>query len=134
MQLNVILELPVNDLCDLLTTAWEGGSDHWTAAYDARATRRNEPIEGEVLRELDVVKIDYQTPGGDDEFNEPVKQQQIEPADIGRAIERVMNRSVEVADHIIKDLESNIQEVGACDADTADVLLQVATFGEIVYG
>lgn len=133
MQLNVTVEIPEKDLCDLLTTAWEGGSDYWSASYDARAIRRGGDKQND-LSEFDVVQIEYQTPGGDDEFNEPVKQQTIAPADIGNAIAIVLNRAIKVGDHIIKDLENNIQEVGLCDADTADVLLQVATFGDIIYG
>jgi hypothetical protein len=134
MQLNVTLEIPETHLCDLLTTAWEGGSDHWTPAYDARSVRRKEPVEGEILRELDVIRIVYQTPDGNDEFNEPVQTNEVGPEQIAAAIGAVMNGAVEVGDHIRKDIENNINEVGACDADTADVLLQVATFGSIIYG
>lgn len=133
MKLNVNLEIPETHLCDLLTTAWEGGSDFWTYAYEAHATRRGGEHSSD-LRELDVVKIDFGTPEGNDEFNEPVKAAVIGPEQIGEAIGKVMNRQVKVGDHIIKDLENNLEKVGACDADTADVLLQVATFGDIIYG
>ena len=133
MHLNVSLEIPETDLCDLLTTAWEGGSDFWTPSYDAKAVRRGGEKTSD-LRELDVVLIEFQTPGGDDEFNQEVIRTSVGPDQIGEAISKVLNGTVQVGDHIIKDLQNNIQEVGMCDADTADVLLQVATFGEIIYG
>lgn len=133
MYVNVTLELPEKDCCDLLTTAWEGGSDYWTPAYDAKGIRRGGPEDPE-LRHLDVVRIEYQTPDGDDEFNEPVKQPVVNAAAMAAAIAKVLNGEVEVGQHIKDDINHNIREVGACDADTADVLLQIATFGEIIYG
>ena len=133
MKLNVNVEIPETHLCDLLTTAWEGGSDYWTPSYDAQATRRGGDEDGE-LRHLDVVLITYHTPGGDGDCNEPVTLHIVGPEQIGQAIGLVLNGTVKVGDHILKDLQNNLEEVGACDADTADVLLQVATFGEIIYG
>jgi hypothetical protein len=130
---NVNIEIPESALCDLLTTAWEGGSDFWTPSYDARAIRRGgEP--NDLMNHLDVVQIIFHTPGGDEEFNEPVKCEVIGPHEIGFAIAKVLNGTALAGKHILEDIHSNIEELGACDADTADVLLQVATFGEIVYG
>lgn len=132
-QLQVQIEIPEQALSDLLTTAWEGGSDYWTPSYDAQAHRRGgEPnIE---QNQLDVMSIEFHTPTGDDDCPEPVKLAKVGTNDIGFAIAKVLNGEVKVGDHIKRDLANNIREVGACDADTADVLLQVATFGEVVYG
>lgn len=133
MKANVTIEIPEKALCDLLTTAWEGGSDYWTAPYSAHAHRRGGEPDG-YAGELDVMKITFDSPDGDDEFNEPVKLAEITGADIGRAIAAVLSGTASAGDQIHKDLVDNINDLGACDANTADVLLQVATFGEIVYG
>ena len=129
MQLNVTLEIPEQQLLDFLTTAWEGGIDYWCDAYNPRVNRKP--------KDLDVETIIFDSPEGDDDYNEPVKVTTIGIEQIAAAFARVMNEETlcpglrqiiqgKITNRALDDMD--------LDAGDCDNLVQIAAFGEIVYG
>jgi hypothetical protein len=128
MQLNITLEIPEQQLRDFLTTAWEGGIDYWCDAYNPKA-RRN--------KDLDVERLEFTSPEGDDDFNEPIKVANVGIAEIAAAFSRVMNEETLAPGlrRIIQDkIINRALDDMDLDAGDCDNLVQIACFGDIIYG
>lgn len=105
---------------DLLITAVEGGSGYWATFTHVARNRDVEDREGY----LDVTFVELETI--DEDF----------PCYIGLAqmregIDRLV-RLAAVHEHYGKHIDDLIEE--NWDAETADIILQLAVMGEIVYG
>lgn len=128
MELNITLEIPEQQLRDFLTTAWEGGIDYWCDAYNPKANRN---------KDLDVEAIVFATPEGDDDYNEPIKVTTIGLEQIAAAFAKVLNEPT-VAPGLREIIQRKIINRALDDMDLdagdCDNLVQIACFGEIVYG
>lgn len=122
--LSVTISIPIQNCYDVLTTAAEGGSNYWLFGDDAE-----DFLDQDVKRndQHDVVLIAFNAKDG--------KHFTISPAEIAIAFTKVIRCEVSVR----SDLRTMIASLAcgdACDIDAegADVLVQVAAFGEVVYG
>lgn len=122
---DIVLNIPVprEMLRDLLCTAVEGGSNYWA---DFSAAVRTEGLD--YLR----VKVTEQEPSRDDT---PRVNRYIDADDLAIGIQRLAKAAI--ADDgkfpaAGKHLGDVLSENG--DATTADVVLQMTIFGELIYG
>lgn len=120
-EIALIHTVKAKDLMDVLCTACEGGSAHWVSGYQHMAHRN---------KDGDYVKIEIMNHTENDVApRHPV----IGLADLVRGIQQILDGTAQ-APTARDDIASNIEDLGMVDGDTADAILQVATFGEIVYG
>lgn len=122
----------LQQLADCLTAGMEGGINYWAAiaGYEKpeKITFTAHPDLGEVFPH-----IDYPMNGGavliienDDEPDEHKKRHRL-TLDSLREGARLMAEKYPQHYH-------NLLSESECDAETGDVLIQLALFGEIVYG
>lgn len=112
---------------DVLTTALEGGIGYWSQA-------------SEIQRDADlrVLSVKLQPECDPDDF-EP---RTVTPADVDRGIGLILAGTVKVRGDILESVRADVRELiegeeipgGNIDADGADVIVQAAMFGEIVFG
>jgi len=111
-------------LRDIAITAIEGGTGYWASVSEYRADV--------AANEIIVVIHFYE--GEDDGDDQQTRKLTL--MDIAEGIKRVLNPEFRVGDQIkgclIQSICSN--DAGMADADVADVIVQAALFGEIVYG
>lgn len=121
-KITVNTQVEYEDLQAIMTTAWEGGSDYWMDNYDIAFDRDKDTTN---ITEL-VFKATL-----DDTCPYPTTWHII--ADhIARAIDKLFERPG--YEQAKQDIINNLDELGAVDAETADVLVQLAVFGEVTYG
>jgi hypothetical protein len=107
---------------DIMTTAIEGGSAYWM----------NDGYFVHVARAPDLSITEITIRGAKDE--EPVKREIIGAREIADAITLMFTAGL-VNEHISRDLIQSTNDEGCgCDADTADTIVQIACFDEVVYG
>ncbi len=107
-------------LYDVLTTAIEGGIGYW-----ARVRKLERDAELNVLR--------FEARDAEDGS---APYQSITPEKIDAAIARVQRGSVKVGQSYAAQFVGYPENLNACDVDAigADIVVQVAAFGEIVFG
>jgi hypothetical protein len=124
------LEVPEQNLLDALTTAVEGGISYWV---------NNEEDFNKVSLErdadLNVTKLVFYGRGNvNDDDN---KRYEIVPSDLVGAAQKILSREpkCEVSGSITGQI-ATLASKDFCDIDAwgADVLVQVAAFGEVVFG
>lgn len=127
----VVLNIPVSrqTLRDLLCTAVEGGSNYWADFRDCERTEDLDYIRVRVV-EQEASRADTRR------VNRYVRAE-----DLAKGLERLALASAEQPDAAAwpkhfpgagKHLADALSENG--DAATADVVLQMTVFGELVYG
>lgn len=115
--LPIAAEMLVRDLRDLMTTALEsGGIGYWARVRDVR-------------REEDLTVVSFEVIAKDAESPDAWKR--IDAEGMARAVGWVLSRRVKVRADLVGQIAA---DHGAADADCADLLVQVAAFGDIVYG
>lgn len=119
--MKLMLPFVVSDqlLSDILITAVEGGSDYW--AYYSEVKRD---------AELNILSVRV-TEQADHDVNQEVVTKVVTPHDLAAAIESLASR-VATAGFPYRHIQSVINE--DVDAETADVILQLAVLGEVIYG
>jgi hypothetical protein len=107
---------------DILTTAWEGGIDYWVGEDYRAYPSRNE--------RLDVTMIHIVDSGE----GVGVMANEIGPAQVAAAISRILDE--QITNHEIREdiVRQDLRNDCGADANTADAIVQIACFGEIVYG
>ncbi len=127
-------DITAQQICDLVVTAFEGGSNYWIEAADlAYPTRSDEvwqkraKLESPWYASRDLYELPRWTiritVSEEDEPAERFRELTRERVTIGLNI-----LGTEYHDHLLEILEDN------ADADTADAFLQCALFGGIVFG
>lgn len=120
-RVNIERDLPPQFFYDILTTAAEGGIAYWA---DYRV-KRAEDLSVTEIYDLSDAESGEQFPDYVDVF------------DIFRAVQDVVARRAKVSSWVREAVLSDVEtgESGCrIDADVADVLVQLALFGEVVYG
>jgi hypothetical protein len=102
-----------------MDTAFEGGINYWCAGAHHLLDDDNKVVGWKIMPDRDkAVSVDYDQ--------------------IRAAVRQLANGEVQVNDQIrqwIRDSIGDQDNIGCyIDADAADVIVQVACFGEIVYG
>lgn len=74
--------------------------------------------------------------GSDFEDSDPnsAGEHRLEYSDIAKAVENLYNAKVKMNDGLLNQLEEWVNGHPTMDVDLADVVIQVALFGEIIYG
>ena len=109
----------------IMTTCLEGGSNYWiNEGYSVDAEFKEEKDE---LGFPFYLFVEVKEEEGDGE----VINSRVTKENLSEAAAKIINNQVKVNNTIAKDVE---EERAGADADSADALLQVAVFGEIVYG
>lgn len=111
-------------MSDVLTTAIEGGSNYWLkepeAVQKALVKRqRSGPVS------ISFTWMDAEEP----------QEKTVDLAALAGAVQRVVSEGLmrdDLRDSVLHAVASG--DAGSIDADGADALLQIAAFGEIVYG
>lgn len=118
-------------LRDVLCTALEGGIGYWAEASDIETVEVE--VNGSPMQEyVGCTLTDCE--GTDDEGNDWTHKVTLDT--VAEGIRRIMAREARAR----RDIEDAIRaavadaDAGTIDADAADVIMQVALFGEIVYG
>lgn len=117
MIITVKWDVPEQLLRDLLVTAVEGGSDYW-AEY--RRVMRD--------AELNILSVHVREQEASDQGGRH-QHADITPASMALGLERLAQASFPAA---LTHLANALKEEG--DAETADVVLQMAMFGKLIYG
>lgn len=113
------------EFSDIMTTCLEGGSNYWiNEGYSVDAEHMDE--SGEFGNPF-YLFVDVKDEDGEGE----VINSRVTKKKLSEAAAKIINNQVKVNNTIAKDVE---EERAGADADSADALLQVAVFGEIVYG
>ena len=111
---------------DTLTTAIEGGINYWAMGQNA-------------VREEDLTYVSCELCPAEQAFEKGDKRnawQKVGPAEIEAAMLRIINEQGLCAAYIREAILMDYVDPDSCrgDAETADVIVQVAMFGEIVFG
>lgn len=117
-------EYSLQETANLLITCFEGGSNYWlNGEYKITVVEKfDDKYCGKIPCS---VKIKGKEHCGCEVVNEEVNAKTLT-----EAARKMLSRGVKVSKTIVSDL----LERDGCDADAADCLLQVALFGELVYG
>lgn len=120
MDLHIRVPVMPQLVSDILETAVAGGIDYWLSRITVARNKQLDQIENILVkpdeRDSDFKLIDHPT--------------------AVYAIQRLLEGEVEVSETIKQSIYQAVVENDASyiDADGADVIVQVAAFGEIVYG
>ena len=122
--MRLMLPVEVDDqlLADILITAVEGGSDYWAHYTNLQYEDGN----------LVSVVVSEEEPS----FDDTCRSATVTPHDLAGAIESLASRTCNQGANYPQYPYRHIQRVieGDVDAETADVILQIAVLGEVVYG
>lgn len=135
---HITVQLPVTDeLCaSILCTALEGGTGYWAAAD--KIERRDVPAERRAYEgEFEYVSVELSDTEAQDEDDEPAfPPQVVDYAAIRRGLQRVIAGEVKVRRDLVAACQASVTggDGGDIDADAADVIVQAAMFGELVFG
>jgi hypothetical protein len=139
---NVQFSVPEQVCRDILCTAIEGGSVYWLTDYDG-IDSQSEPSADGKYQEYVGLKIGDPTPGSEAVGTPPVRRV-INCEAIAQAIGHLIQRAGQKGachERYVGELIGSIERgddgsrVG-CSADntTADLVLQMAVFNEVIYG
>lgn len=134
MNLIITLDVPESQFRDVLTTACEGASNYWLEAYKPVAEYIGSPSdEGE----YNVGNVRLFRMLGDDEFNEPAQFNEIDVQRIHTVVQELLNgkfgKQGDWVRTVVYDSLSD-GELGYCDGDASDVIMQLAVFNAVIYG
>ena len=114
-------------LADIITTAVEGGINYW-AAVSSYHWSFEEPATTKVtVHEMDDDEMDYKEVGV-----------RVDIGCIAGAISKIIDRNVEL--HLHESYRQSIAEAssandtGELDSIFADIIVQVAVLGDVIYG
>jgi hypothetical protein len=112
----------VDFLCGIITTAVEGGINYWSHVSDYQ-------WEWDTAMNFTSASVTVHEDESDDEFVIDIDK-------VASAIGKLVAGNVQVRNSLLATLkEANREnEGGEIDADLADIIIQVACFGEIIYG
>ena len=116
----VIVQVDEQFCLDIMSTALESGNGSWWIIdYDITTTRDDK---------RNIIKITLNNPKENDEYNEPPFRNTIQAFDIAKAYGDIMSNNT-------GDCHTESYSINALnyDAGDADVLLQTAVFGKVVY-
>lgn len=120
--LKLEVEVPNQNLYDVLTTAVEGGIRYWLNDLDFKHVNVKRD------KNLNVLLVSFV---GDEDG----KTYLITPEAIISAAQVILSNKVRVRKDIVAQITSiSSQDDYDIDAQAADVLFQVAAFGDIIYG
>ena len=127
---DVTFKISTQACLDIIVTACEGGSNYWLNDH-IEDTKRD--------KDLNYTKLLLKEPSENSEFaGTPPKNFEITAADIPGAISKLIANAGKPGychSRIIADIVGSLEEDGCgCDAEAADCVLQVAVFGECLYG
>ena len=107
----------------IIITALEGGIGYWSECLRYKWQGR----EKDVVARIEIPK---------DEAHEGQTEFDLNNDVIAKGIGRVKNKEFKVAKYILQAILSGDRDNDGCDidSDAADVIVQAALFGEIVYG
>lgn len=119
--ISVAVAIPTQNAIDVLTTAAEGGSNYWL-------TDEQDFLEVSVQRndQNEVVLIAFNGKDG--------KRFSVSPAEVAVAWTRIMRCEVQLRDDLRRMISGLPCADCDIDAEGADALVQIAAFGEVVYG
>ncbi len=112
MQVTLEFQLNHENFIDIIDTACYGAIEYWAEEVEYAAGKLSVSCE------------------------EGAEVHEIEMADMEKAIAKIMEGKVSISDSIRADVTSAIREddYGYIDSYAADAIVQIACFGEIVYG
>lgn len=134
--INVKLELQDQFLRDVLATAVWYGSSYW-AGYENPVLHKQ---EGQSYTDYQSITVNDL---GDDHDEEAKARYEITLAKVAEGIERLIGRNFNSEEsHAIPHVSYSsamlraaaLGDAGNVDADLADIVLQLACFGHIIYG
>jgi len=127
--------IPAADIASVVVTAIEGGSSYWCARYDIRAAVKARAAEAKIEeRPLYSAGAFYLLAGWSIEFHHDGPDSEEGAADVKTALNygRVIRALSLLADKYPAILARIVSE--NYDADDADVFLQLALMGEVIFG
>ena len=112
---------------DFLMTAFD--SHYGSANYWANYLSREGNNASDILDEI-WYSVKFREPDEDDTIHEVNANKVVD------AISKILNNEVQVSDYLVEYLRQAVanDDAGYADGDVADVVVQVATFGNVVYG
>jgi hypothetical protein len=121
------VRLTEQDRSDILVTAIEGGIGYWAGA---------ERIDRD--EDLNILRADLYDRYTEDEEGEPhttTCSLTTKDTALDRAMERILDESL-CGDWIVQYVRDAVEhdDLGFIDATAADVIVQVAMFGEVIFG
>jgi hypothetical protein len=122
--INMPVSISAKRLMDVLTGAVEGGSNYW-----ARISKYNYP-EGKSREDYSYPHIELPFDGGSITFEDAEEQEGFEPTDL--TYDKLQNGLKVMAEKYDWHFKNIVDEND--DAETSDVLLQCALFGQITFG
>lgn len=117
-------------LCDVFTTALEGGIGYWSVAHEYHWAAAAEGIE----QDLDGFYAIITDEEADPEQHVTLR---IDADVIARGLRRIADGEVQISPDIraqVMLLNATNGEDGDYDSTTADCVVQAGLFGEVVYG
>lgn len=133
--LKVTKTISAQCVADILTTAVEGGIAYWANDYRG--------VDWTQDANLYATEFRIGKPHPDAECNEPPKRRKVGAREIVRALQWLQDApsDASIPDHAKAHAETVASIIGHCmpdgfegDAGEADIVLQVAVFGRIIYG
>jgi hypothetical protein len=134
--------LKAQDYSDILTTAVEGGIAYWANDRADDGSLQVERIDRDA--DLNVERIVFNVPAAEDVAGQDVRWRHgyetatVDTFMVEATIRRLATGEVKVRKDIraiaARLLAGDRDAVGDADAEVADVIVQVALFGEVVYG
>lgn len=123
---SIEVPVPISDLADVLTTCCEGGSNYWLDIGDTKDISCVWGEDNNVARLK--FSIDYTGKGW--------VHHDVTPKDLERGLLLALTDTTKLGAPTRHALSALVcaGELGAADADQADVILQLTCFGEVVYG
>jgi hypothetical protein len=129
VKVTIDVDLPDTFLADVLTTAWEGGIDHWINTCDR--------VERDA--ELRVLRVTGLSLVGED------RDIDLDLTTVEKGIERVLSGTVKVSQDLVDQVTRAVialaqggdeaqHAAGEIDAGAADVIVQAGAFAEVMYG
>lgn len=122
-------------LADIIITAVEGGTNYWASAFGYTHTSPSETrvvlVPSEDLEEAGLWSGKPITEAWLSEHGHEVTTAKVEAV-----LERIRTYEVQIAlsDQAMIDHANHETDAGHIDADLADTIVQIACFGEVVYG
>lgn len=121
VEITISVQVSLQTLADIITTAVEGGIGHWSECVAYKWT------EGPEHTYADIIET------GDGDGTDP---HHIDLETIQRGMEKILSGVVGIRSDLAAQVLSGVREDDAIhvDSDAADCIVQAGLFGEVVYG
>ena len=129
MKINVQIKLSVQDVMDLLCTAFEGGVQYWCESVRGVGGDTSKLPEG---RNILVHEYEWLAIGGDLEIGADGKIHTLTPEKFEKGLQLWMDKNIVEVYYDSRRKES-VVEIGNIDAGDANNIIQYALFGKLVY-